>query len=62
MKTQRRALGRAQRKRNFAHMLRYAEDRQWLLAGGPSTLASEYLRHCRIRWTLASLEQILKHP
>ncbi|MDN6873554.1 lipopolysaccharide kinase InaA family protein [Pseudomonas citronellolis] len=59
MKTQRRALGRAQRKRNFAHMLRYAEDRQWLLADEGSELSEGYLRHGTVRWDARELRGIL---
>ncbi|MFK8398613.1 lipopolysaccharide kinase InaA family protein [Pseudomonas sp. BGr12] len=59
MKKQRRALSRQQRKRNFAHMLRYTQDRQWLLAGNTQSLAQAYLARSRIRWSLAELQQVL---
>ena len=59
MKTQRRALGRTQRKRNFAHMLRYAEDRQWLLADEGGELSEGYLRHGTVRWDARELRGIL---
>ncbi|MDF3935459.1 phosphotransferase [Pseudomonas citronellolis] len=58
MKTQRRALSRAQRKRNFAHMLRYAEDRQWLLVNGAAAIKGAYLQCSRVKWDPAALEQI----
>lgn len=54
MKTQRRALGRAQRKRNFAHMLRYVEDRQWLLADGNQVLQA-YLHESDTHLTVQAL-------
>lgn len=59
MKTQRRALNRLQRKRNFAHMLRYAEDRRWLLADQGRALGAAYLETSPVRWDAAALGQIL---
>ncbi|MGC4010291.1 MAG: lipopolysaccharide kinase InaA family protein [Pseudomonas sp.] len=59
MKKQRRALSRQQRKRNFAHMLRYTQDRQWLLAGNADSLAAAYLARSRVRWSLPELRQFL---
>lgn len=50
MKTRRRPLNRLQRKRNFAHMLRYSEDRQWLLADRGAALAAAYLRTSPVHW------------
>jgi tRNA A-37 threonylcarbamoyl transferase component Bud32 len=44
MKVQRRALSRTQRKRNFSHMLRYADDRQWLMRD--QRVIDAYLKHC----------------
>lgn len=59
MKKQRRALSRQQRKRNFAHMLRYANDRQWLLDGNTDSLSKAYLARSPVRWSLPELKQIL---
>lgn len=59
MKPRRRALNRQQRKRNFAHMLRYAEDRQWLLADQGAALATAYLRTSPVHWKPQALMQIL---
>ncbi|WP_447753950.1 lipopolysaccharide kinase InaA family protein [Pseudomonas nicosulfuronedens] len=59
MKKQRRALSRQQRKRNFAHMLRYTSDRQWLLAGNTDSLAKAYLARSQVRWSLPELRQFL---
>lgn len=44
MKAQRRALSRMQRKRNFSHMLRYADDRKWLMSD--HRVIDAYLKHC----------------
>ena len=59
MKTRRRPLNRLQRKRNFAHMLRYTEDRQWLLADQGTALAAAYLRASPVHWKPKALAQIL---
>ncbi len=59
MKKQRRALSRQQRKRNFAHMLRYTGDRQWLLAGNTDSLSQAYLARSQVRWPLPDLRQFL---
>ncbi|WP_371364228.1 lipopolysaccharide kinase InaA family protein [Pseudomonas sp. QL9] len=59
MKARRRPLNRLQRKRNFAHMLRYADDRQWLLADQGAALAAAYLRTSLVRWKAQALAQIL---
>lgn len=59
MKKQRRALSRQQRKRNFAHMLRYTGDRQWLLAGNLDSLSQAYLARSQVRWPLPELKQFL---
>lgn len=59
MKTQRRPLNRQQRKRNFAHMLRYADDRRWLLADGGRALGGAYLNSSPVRWQEQDLAQVL---
>ncbi|AGI26349.1 BUD32 family EKC/KEOPS complex subunit [Pseudomonas sp. MT3] len=59
MKKQRRALSRPQRKRNFAHMLRYANDRRWLLEGNTDSLSQAYLARSQVRWSLPELKRIL---
>lgn len=43
MRTYRRPLRKVQRLRNFKHMLRYKEDRAWLLGNGSEVFASAYL-------------------
>lgn len=43
MRTYRRPLRKNQRLRNFKHMLRYKEDRGWLLANGNPTFLDAYL-------------------
>ena len=43
MHTYRRPLRKSQRIRNFKHMLRYKEDRAWLLGGGNAVFADAYL-------------------
>lgn len=62
MKTQRRALSRAQRKRNFAHMLRYTRDRQWLLADDAAGLCRGYRQTSSLSWPPGSLERTLQQP
>ncbi|WP_374439336.1 phosphotransferase [Pseudomonas panipatensis] len=59
MRKMRRALSRRQRKRNFAHMLRYEDDRRWLLADQGAALGKAYLRSSPVRWDQATLRQIL---
>ncbi|WP_313465044.1 lipopolysaccharide kinase InaA family protein [Pseudomonas nitroreducens] len=59
MKKQRRALSRQQRKRNFAHMLRYDSDRQWLQQGNTDSLSQAYLSRSQVRWSLPELKQFL---
>jgi tRNA A-37 threonylcarbamoyl transferase component Bud32 len=43
MRTYRRPLRKAQRIRNFKHMLRYKEDRAWLLGNANDAFAKAYL-------------------
>ncbi|PWB33045.1 toluene tolerance protein [Pseudomonas sp. SDI] len=43
LRTYRRPLRKAQRLRNFKHMLRYQEDRAWLLGDGHAVFANAYL-------------------
>ncbi|MCP1650612.1 lipopolysaccharide kinase InaA family protein [Pseudomonas nitroreducens] len=62
MKTQRRALNRLQRKRNFAHMLRYTQDRAWLLEDGGAQLCQGYRQASAMPWPPGSLEQALQQP
>lgn len=62
MKKQRRALSRQQRKRNFAHMLRYTQDRAWLLADGGAQLCHSYRQTSAMTWPPGSLEQTLQQP
>ncbi|MBD9678968.1 toluene tolerance protein [Pseudomonas sp. PDM18] len=62
MKTQRRALSRLQRKRNFAHMLRYTQDRAWLLADDGAQLCQGYRQTSSMPWPPGSLEQTLQQP
>ncbi|MGE6792489.1 toluene tolerance protein [Pseudomonas guineae] len=45
LSTYRRPLYKSQRLRNFKHILRYEQDRQWLLATGNNAFASSYLAH-----------------
>ncbi|CAM5230728.1 hypothetical protein SSTU70S_03441 [Stutzerimonas stutzeri] len=40
-------------------MLRYAEDRQWLLADEGGELSEGYLRHGTVRWDARELRGIL---
>lgn len=62
MKTQRRALSRLQRKRNFAHMLRYMQDRTWLLADAGAQLCQGYRQASSMPWPPGSLEKTLQQP
>ncbi|KAF1054162.1 MAG: hypothetical protein GAK43_01022 [Stenotrophomonas maltophilia] len=60
MKTQRQALSKQQRKRNFAHMLRYPNDRGWLLEEERrSCFADSYLQAFSHRWSRDDLLQVL---
>ncbi|MBS9761651.1 phosphotransferase [Pseudomonas mosselii] len=43
LRTSRSPLRRSQRLRNFRHMLRYREDRQWLLGDGDNAFVEAYL-------------------
>ncbi|WP_460417197.1 phosphotransferase [Pseudomonas sp. microsymbiont 2] len=43
LRTTRSPLRRSQRLRNFRHMLRYREDRQWLLGDGDNSFVEAYL-------------------
>jgi len=43
-------------------MLRYAEDRQWLLADRGRKLVDGYLRASPARMDRAALELVLQHP
>lgn len=45
LRTYRRPLRKSQRLRNFKHMLRYEQDRSWLLGKGNDTFATAYLSH-----------------
>lgn len=62
MRTQPRALSRLQCKRNFAHMLRYTQDRAWLLADGGAQLCQGYRLTSAMSWPPGLLEQTLQQP
>ena len=59
LKCQRRALSLGKRLRNFQHMLRYSQDRQWLLGGNASEFLQSYLSSSCLKMNLASLQQRL---
>lgn len=60
LKCQRRALSTQKRLRNFRHMLRYSQDRQWLLADNPAIFLQQYLTSSRLNMDISTLEQKLK--
>ncbi|MNN86251.1 hypothetical protein D3C81_2036490 [compost metagenome] len=55
MRVQGRPLSKAQRLRNFRHLLRYHDDRQWLLADHECKTFSSYLERSGLNWTLDQL-------
>jgi tRNA A-37 threonylcarbamoyl transferase component Bud32 len=59
LKCQRRALSVGKRLRNFQHMLRYSQDRQWLLGDNSSEFLQSYLSSSGLKMNLASLQQRL---
>jgi tRNA A-37 threonylcarbamoyl transferase component Bud32 len=59
LKCQRRALSLGKRLRNFQHMLRYSQDRQWLLGDNSSEFLQSYLSSSGLKMNLASLQQRL---
>lgn len=59
LKCQRRALSASKRLRNFQHMLRYSQDRQWLLAGSDSGFLQHYLLDGQLNISLYDLQQRL---
>lgn len=52
-------LGTRLRLRNFRHMLRYPEDRDWLLGDGGTTFLNSYLQHVSIRLNSLALRHQL---
>ncbi|MHA6197689.1 BUD32 family EKC/KEOPS complex subunit [Pseudomonas wadenswilerensis] len=58
MRTYRRPLRRTERLRNFKHMLRYKEDRAWLLGQGNDVFARAY-QAAQTRCSAADLETVL---
>jgi tRNA A-37 threonylcarbamoyl transferase component Bud32 len=59
LKCQRRTLSVGKRLRNFQHMLRYSQDRQWLLGDNSSEFFQSYLSSSGLKMNLASLQQRL---
>ncbi|MGH8352416.1 MAG: toluene tolerance protein [Pseudomonas sp.] len=59
LRTQRLKLGKRLRLRNFRHMLRYPEDRDWLLSEGGTTFLNSYLQHASIRLNSLALRHKL---
>jgi len=58
MRTYRRPLRRTERLRNFKHMLRYKEDRAWLLGQGNDVFARAY-QAAQTRCSAADLDAVL---
>lgn len=59
LKCQGHALSTAKRLRNFQHMLRYSQDRQWLLADNPAGFLKSYLANSHLKMDVFSLQQKL---
>jgi tRNA A-37 threonylcarbamoyl transferase component Bud32 len=59
LKCQGRALSTAKRLRNFRHMLRYSQDRQWLLADNPAEFLQSYLSSSHLTMDVLTLQQKL---
>ncbi|MBP8185290.1 MAG: toluene tolerance protein [Pseudomonas sp.] len=59
LKCQRRALSLGKRLRNFQHMLRYSQDRQWLLGDNPVEFLQPYLTCSRLNMDVLTLQQKL---
>jgi tRNA A-37 threonylcarbamoyl transferase component Bud32 len=59
LKCQRRALSLGKRLRNFQHMLRYSQDRKWLLGDNVDEFLQSYLSSSCLKMNLASLQQRL---
>ncbi|MCJ1883592.1 lipopolysaccharide kinase InaA family protein [Pseudomonas sp. LA21] len=59
MRTQARPLGKQQRQRNFRHLLRYAQDRDWLLGDDGAAFVRQYVQGSPTLWEPDSLTQLL---
>lgn len=59
LKCQRRALSLSKRLRNFQHMLRYSQDRQWLLEDNSSDFLQSYLSSSCLKMNLSDLQRRL---
>lgn len=55
LRTQRSALGKFKRMRNFQHVLRDPRDQGWLLVDKGQVFFESYLRHAQLGWSLGDL-------